>query len=71
MTRRSSAPPNGLTADEWNDMRRAADGLDTLLGDLFHGRKKLDADAFVKALGYTETIQSTINVVLGPPGEDE
>ena len=60
-------PPNDLTADEWNDMRKAADRLDMLLGEVFNKKRDLDAKAFTEAAGAVETIQSTINLVLGQP----
>lgn len=60
-------PPNDLTADEWRDMRRAADRLDLVLGEVFNGKRALDAKAFIECLEATETIQSTINLVIGPP----
>jgi hypothetical protein len=64
-------PPNDLTADEWRDMRRATDRIDMLLGDLFHGRRQLDAKTFTEMMEATETIQSTINLVIGQPVGEE
>lgn len=60
-------PPNDLTADEWSGMRKAVDRLDMLLGEVFNGRRVLDTKAFTEAMEATQTIQSTINLVLGQP----
>lgn len=67
----SKQPPNGLTADEWRDMRRAADKVDMVVGDIFNGRRPIDAKSFIEVLEGLETIQSTINLVIGQPKDGE
>ena len=64
-------PPNDLTADEWGDMRKAVDQLDMMLGAWFNGKATFDTQGFIAALTALETIRSTINLVLGPQGEDD
>lgn len=62
-------PPNDLTRDEWEDFRKAADTIDKVLEDLWTGRAQLDTRNYITVQHAVEVIQSTINIVIGQPGE--
>lgn len=62
-------PPNDLTRDEWEDFRKAADTIDKTLEDIWTGRAQLDTRNYITVQQAVEVIQSTINIVIGQPGE--